>query len=58
MNILVILYPSGESETLANMLSEFEDDELKMYVESAYERVRTTFEIELTADTHKKLYRN
>jgi glycosyltransferase involved in cell wall biosynthesis len=51
------LYPSGETEALANILSKFENDELEMYIESAYERTRTTFDIELTADTHKKLYR-
>ena len=51
------LYPFGESEALANILSEFEDDELELYVESAYERARTTFDIELTANTYKNLYR-
>jgi glycosyltransferase involved in cell wall biosynthesis len=51
------LYPFGESEALANILSEFENDELELYVESAYERARTTFDIELTANTYKNLYR-
>lgn len=51
------LYPYGESETLATLLVEFAETNQSTYGETAYERAKSMFDVEVMAEAHLELYR-